>query len=190
MLLPLNMLNTIQFCPKYCIKDNCISPSSRLSNFVSFSGTIFFIIYFVYGILNISVTRDNGIIKIVMIIIDPIIFGTGFFNNFIHKISRANENISLVLKFQDVHRHLDDEAKFRHFIISNWIIVVSLLVFGISSVIVFGIMLGVSARTIISVILLMNFDANILYAIRIIQLLTDKVDLWNNHLVVPPRCEL
>ena len=61
--------------------------------------------------------------------------------NFI-QIFNASENISFILKYQAVHRQLNDEIKFKRFITGNWIALISLSVIGISANILLCILLA------------------------------------------------
>lgn len=42
MLLPLNVMQFTTLCPKYCIKNNCISPNSIVSTFITFITVLLF----------------------------------------------------------------------------------------------------------------------------------------------------
>ena len=183
MLLPLDLLQIVQFCPKYCIKDNFISPNSRLSNFISLCATMFFILHLSYYVLYITIAdaiATNQELFIFILLSSELVFVcTGFIMTFFLKILRTSENITLVLKFQDIHRHLNNDKKFKRFIIVNWFAVVSLSMFSIGALTFCGIMVGISIGTVFTGVILLGFDANIFYCIRVIQLLKDKIDLWN-----------
>lgn len=57
MLRPLNIVQTVCFCPKYRIKNNIIFPTSRLSNIMSIFGTVMFIFVFLSRIIFFHLTE-------------------------------------------------------------------------------------------------------------------------------------
>ena len=181
LLLPWNLLKSMQFCPLYSMKDNFIVSNSRLSKCISCCGTIFIISYLLHsiyiGFIEVMTYKLGPMICSFFVVNIAITIAACLIN--LIQIFNASENVSFVLKYQDVHRKLNDEIKFKRFIIGNWIALISLSVIGLSANILFCTLIGASIHEIFSGIIVLSFDANILYAIRFIQLLESKVDLWN-----------
>ncbi|XP_075985616.1 uncharacterized protein LOC142982817 [Anticarsia gemmatalis] len=81
-------------------------------------------------------------------------------------------------------KFLNNNKEFRRFVIGNWISVAT--IFGIYIcilVIACGFYAKIHAFILFYTITLVSFDANMVYAIRIIMLLKSKIILWNNEAV-------
>ena len=177
MLLPLNLLQTIVFYPKYCISNNNITRNGRKSKILSLSATILFILIKCHDLFD---KKSQNFIPMTIILSksDFLLFSIGFIINFILCVLDTEKNIQFVLKFQDVHRYIHNDT-LKVFTIANWVIFVSILVFyGTSSMLIFKLTVG-SIHSSFSTVILLSFDANLVYAIRLIQLLKDKVDQWS-----------
>ena len=87
-------------------------------------------------------------------------------------------NISFVLKIQDVHRFLKNTSN-KRFTICNWIFVITALFSTTTMLVSESIRLKLPHYNLVCGVILLCFDANMVYATRLITLLCDKVHLWN-----------
>lgn len=183
MLLPLNLMQQLYFCPKYRIKDNFISPNNFRSCLVSLCATIIFlsvIFYRFYSrIFSKSLKDFYKIDDDIITYFDFIITLTGFLINFFAVIFQTDQNVAFVLKILYIHRFFNNRTAFKHFIVGNWLSVILIHVAGIIFIISINLGLKLPRYNLFCGLILISFDANIVYAIRIITLLKNKVDLWN-----------
>lgn len=179
-LLPLNLIQHIMLCPKYRIKNNLIYPNSYFSNFISTIGTLVFILIFLYRLYIVSLIKDNlGRTTFIYLIsyFDFIYYSFGFVINFVIGLIYSDKSIQFVLTFQKVQRFLNDETNFRRYVIFNWIFI--MLTFGTYLIVFTYFCIQLSFEYMFYAYFLLIFDLNIVCAIRIFNLLENKVILWN-----------
>lgn len=182
MLLPLNLMQIFQFCPKYCIRDNFITPNSHFSQLLSVFGTLLYISVLVYEIYNMYNKPNKFLSTTTPFISTNVNFVSnclGFLLNLVLTISKTNENVLLILKIQEIYRFLNNKSSFKLFIISNWLAVMVFLVWHICSTFFFCVMLDIPVHVILSSVILFSLDSHIVYAVRLIQFLKYQADLWN-----------
>lgn len=192
MLFPLNLMQNIFLCPKYSIRGNFISQNSSLSNFASLCGTVALIALYFYRIYKFYSDNDIRTYVNFMYISSYFDFGLfciGFIMNYIVGVIKTKRNIMFLLKIQDIHRFLNEKDNSRRFIVGNWIIIISVLVFYFSITTYISITLNLPVYMYLCIYVLICFDGNIVYAIRLIQLLKDKVVLWNTQALRFSRTE-
>lgn len=86
----------------------------------------------------------------------------------------------LILTIQKVHRLVIIEVYFKKLIKTNWISIILLFSFYISFVIYnYTIYPDLPFYILINTVVLIVFDADMIYAIRFMRLLKDKVVQWN-----------
>ncbi|PZC77044.1 hypothetical protein B5X24_HaOG200693 [Helicoverpa armigera] len=185
MLLPLNLMQYLTFCPKYRTKDNFIISTSRVSNVISVIGTLVLILsleLYYYKIVFIDNISEKQYYRFMYsLIFDSIYLSFGFILNFMDGILGSKNNINFVLRLQGVHRFLtkgnNDKKRFKYFIICSWIIVISFV-----SVCFFSVPLTFIHTEfyihIIYYLIILIFDINLIYATRIIKLLEHQVATW------------
>ena len=182
MLLPLNMMNIISFCPKYRINNNLITANNRFSKFMSLSVTTLFILIFVYNIYDrqtLYLSMNFNVLEIVVNIVNCSLFTFWFISNCTRSVFKTKDSILSVLKLQRIHRFINNEKKFKFFIISNWVTVILFLAVFVSSLIYITDLQVVSVFVVFGFLGFLIIDTHLICAIRLIQLLKDKVDLWN-----------
>ena len=172
-------MQNLTFCPKYSIKNNCLTPNSLTSNFISLLATLsmtsmFAFRMYMFYLINIHV----NMISLFISQLTCIIYCIGFFMNFIAGVLLTNHNITLVLTIQSVHRFLNNKIKFERFITWNWISGFAIFSLYIIAVTYFSIMLNLPFQSIFCIILVICFDINQIYAIRVMKLFHTKVGLW------------
>lgn len=188
MLLPLNVMQNIMFCPKYRIKNDVIGPIGIIYSLVSLIGTGFFIFGFFHRLSILyddNVTRDNTThvhnTKYLIAFFDCGYYSFGLAMNFISGVIETKTYISLVLVFQNVHRFLNDTKISKHFTFWSWISIIMAGGFFTALFISISIKLRLPYYYILSCYSMVSFDFNYMYAIRFLKLLEDKIILWNTR---------
>lgn len=184
---PLNLMLNILLYPKYCIKNNFIKPNSLLCTSVSFCTAV--CISFVYVYRWRQYYANDDIRKYFNIIYTSSLIDIGFYSfGFTAKafmnIYHAKYNIKFVLSLQKVHRFLNSTKQSRTFIIGNWLWLV--FIFSMYCVFIYipiTFFLEIPIYSWITDMFLIYFDVNMIYTIRLIQLLKDKVKLWNEEIM-------
>ena len=179
MLSPLNLMQYTMFCPKYRIKNGFIYSNSLFSNFVSMIVTAVFICLSTFGTYLVNFNKESLGLPTFMILsfnLSCIYVCIGFILNFVIGINQTGNNVAFVLIFQTVHRLFNKD---RQFIL--WNLFLEMLAVG-SYFIIFTCFLLKSGLPFYSVYycnFVVVFDFNIIYAMRLIQLLESKMNQWN-----------
>ncbi|PZC73334.1 hypothetical protein B5X24_HaOG200858 [Helicoverpa armigera] len=183
MLLPLNLLQNVFFCPKYRIKNNYITPTNLMSNLISSIATLVFIIMYAYRnyLIGLFKTSQFSTAWKYSSYFNGFCYSLGFIMNLVIGIIQSQNSVQFVLTFQNVHRFLKNENGFRSFIIWNWVAVCLTLVYY-----VFFFIYQYTRGTIGKIhacvgFLLSSFDFNVVYATRLLRLLEYQLVLWNNR---------
>ncbi|PZC77078.1 hypothetical protein B5X24_HaOG200728 [Helicoverpa armigera] len=180
MLLPLNMLHFIRLCPKFIIRDNFITPNSSKFNSVFFIATIVWLFALFYDIhtefweelVNFNITDSVSF---------SVFFSSGLIVNLSLSVFRTRDYVSFVLKFQNVHRFLNNESDFKVFTFINWFIVILFVIIYGGFVIILILITDTLTIQLFCAFVLLSFDADIIYIIRFMKLLKDKFNLWNEQ---------
>lgn len=182
MLRPLNILQTVCLCPKYCIKNNAIFPNSRLSNIISLCGTICVISLFLCRLIIFDLNLPYLHFVFIGLCYDFCFYSAGFILNYFLTKTQVHKNIIFVLTIQSIHRFFNNKRYLRTFTLVNWLFI--LWVFGMYMFIFYTFYVTTYMHTLVS-LSLFCFDINIIYATRCIALLIDLVDLWNREISRP-----
>ncbi|KAF9423451.1 hypothetical protein HW555_001260, partial [Spodoptera exigua] len=182
MLLPLNLLLYFMFCPKYCIKNYFIRPNSVTMKCVSFIASLIFMVTYTYTFYLFNqdkyVPRVRHLIEFVVFLHNSFCC-VGFALNFMFVITSNKESIKFVVMFQKVHRILNSKTDSKRIAINNWIVVILTLTSYPIYYIVFSHFVPLSMYFIIGCLCISFIDFNVVYAIQIIKMLSNKVKLWN-----------
>ncbi|PZC77071.1 hypothetical protein B5X24_HaOG200721 [Helicoverpa armigera] len=184
MLLPLNLFHNILLCPKYRIKNNFINPNSFLSIILGLFGLILSIFSFCYRVYKYYRINPKKYVMNVMYVtsyIDFVIFSIGTIINFKINVLETVRNVSLVLKIQDIHRFLPGQNYFKCFTIWNWISIFSGVGFYTYMLIFTVLTFEMHIDGMLFGFTLLFIDVNIIYCIRLIKLINNKVDIWNRR---------
>lgn len=98
-LMPLNILQRITFCPKYRIKSNFITPNDGSTYVISFILTILFIVIKIANLLFMSYHPSVPAAVFIPSIYCKLLHCYGFAMNFIVCIWYSEHNIKFVLTF-------------------------------------------------------------------------------------------
>lgn len=182
MLLPLNLMQYIMFCPKYRIINDCITPNSFISNVISIIVTLVFILLLVICFLN-SIYFYKRVYAstfgYMSSYFDIFFYSFGLTINCVLGIIQSRKSTKFVICIQNVHRFIKNESILKHLIIWNWIIVVVVLCTNVCACIFIGTMNSIPFSSYYACFVLMIFDFNFIYAIRLIKLLENMVLLWS-----------
>lgn len=190
MLLPLNLMQILSLNPKYNIKNNFINPNNISDKFILLCGIVIFLTSNVYRIVEILL--DDNMKRYIRIeflyfasCLDFSFFCLGFITNFIINFIRTKETVKFILIFQEVHRYLHNQARVKLFILRTWFCIG--LLFGYYVLVIFYeylMYLNPPWNVTFNLVIQITLDFNLIYAMRLIKLLTDKVDLWNRKLLL------
>lgn len=181
---PVNIMQTIFFCPKYRIKDNTIYPNSLLSNILSISGTMCLIFIVLYRLHQLSSYEDFVQYLIFVYLAaccDICFYAVGFLLNCFLTIVQVPKNIKFVLTIQSIHRFLNNKRYLRTFSVVNCLIALWIFLTFTCLICFFNLAtnFGLVAFTYVS------FDVNVIYATRCITVLKDMLDLWIEEVLYP-----
>ncbi|PZC77065.1 hypothetical protein B5X24_HaOG200715 [Helicoverpa armigera] len=182
MLFPLNLMQNMMFFPKYSIYNNNIRSNSLLSNFVSLCTTIAVIslhLYRSYKLYSDNIIREFINILYITSYFDIILTCIGFTINFIVSVYQSKNNVLFILKLQKVHTFLNGEQQFKRFMYRNWMFLVFEFLYFTFGLCFFCVKLNLPKYDYFCSLTALCFDVNLVYAIRMIKLLSDKVELWN-----------
>ena len=179
MFLPLSLMHFIMLCPKYHIKNDIITSNSHISVFISMTATLMVILTFVHSAYVITINMSSDHTVVFLFWFNCTFVCLGFALNFMIGVILTNRNVQFVLMLQKVHRFINNQSSFKHIIIWTWIIVI--MVFS-SYIIVLTYLyanLGALFSAVYVSYFFIIFDFNIIYTVRIIRFLEQKVVLWN-----------
>ncbi|PZC79301.1 hypothetical protein B5X24_HaOG200998, partial [Helicoverpa armigera] len=185
MLRPLRLIHFFSFCPYYRLKGNLILPNSLCSKLLSFCVTMFFMFLFAYRCYDhryIRQQRRNVAFHTINSYVLVLISCFGVLSNFISAL-QSKLNVKFVLKIQDVHAFLNDSKVFKRFIYRNWIFVISIICYEVFGWISVNTLLKLSYMDVLCGAASMSFNVNIVNATRLIVLLQDKLNLWNDRVL-------
>lgn len=187
MLFPLNLMQYIIFCPKYRIKHSTIIPNGSITNIISIIAALVLSVTFVYATYKEYYKDDYNNQKTAYLqnisFYDFFHYSFGFTLNFLNGAIQTKTHIRFVLSFQKVHRFLNNETSFNHFIVWNWIIVIG--AFGAHFIVIscFCKLTGLPYLSLYICYISITFHTNIIYSIRILKLLENKVGLWSSYVL-------
>lgn len=186
MLFPLNILQNITLCPKYCLRDDFITPHTTIYTVVSLCAAYIAIyVYRAYSVQNNEKILVYFNFLNIFTIIDVFFYSIGIIMNFIVNVVQTQQHIRFVLIYQDIHRFLNSgiqkQNKLKRFIIWNWISLLMICCFYCIFV-VYNHLKQRSLAPGLSRIVLICFDVNIIYSIALLRLLVDKLLLLDDRI--------
>ena len=187
---PLTVMQTVTLNPKYHIKNNFINPNNSYNKLILISGLITFLTTYTHRIVEIILDetfRRYLTIKFEMFasIFDFVWRLFGFTMNFFFNWIHSKNSVLFILHFQDVHRFLKNDVSTKRFIIRSWMIVSAIFGFHILELTYVYIVFNRPPWNVMFYLLcLVTLDTNLIYTITSMNLLTDKVELWNVKLLL------
>lgn len=190
LLFPLNFMQILVFNPKYYVKNNFINPNNCFNKIILLCGAGIFVTSYIYRIMEIWLDenfRRYSSINYLMFAsyFDFGIRCLGFIKNCFFNFTQTKNNILFVLHFQEVHRFLSDGPSLKRFIIRSWMSIVAIFGFYIiMALYLYFMFINPPWNVIFDFFVVVSLDTNIIYAMRLMSLLTDKVVLWNIQLLL------
>lgn len=177
---PLELIQLAMFQRKYRIRDNFITPNGNVVNSISFCVTFFYIII---TLMNIDFFNEQGFQNDFLLHVGPqlyyfmgsIVFICLCFANVIN----SDNNVKLILNIQTakrVNKHCNDGMN--RLIIENRIMCGISLIFVILVAITSYLCLNYKITTVIDQVHKFHYDANIMYACRMVKLIRKSFVLW------------
>ena len=167
MLLPLNLMQTIIFLPKYSIKYDFIRSNNVKTKLISFVATILRVCQYAFRSAHVMSFPTRYLYFHCLVLLDTLFYPSVFVIIYVLNIVYVKINIAIVLSFQEFHRLLSTTKIIKSITKWNWISVI--LIF-IHHFIFFTTVLhfGIAWFVVLCNFILVIFDVNILYAIRLI----------------------
>ncbi|PZC77077.1 hypothetical protein B5X24_HaOG200727 [Helicoverpa armigera] len=183
---PLNVMSVLLLHPKYVIKNNKITPLSNVIKIFSACVTTLYLCQHAHKFF--SVVLDDNIRRIQPVSYlyyatgsDLLFLTWGFIMNCAGNIIYTKKYVAFILKFQESHRFLGS-ACFKRFIIVNWLSIISMFGYFISSCIyTYFTFFHPPWGTIFHMMVLANLDADAVYACRLILLISEQFIQWNER---------
>lgn len=185
MLLPLNSSQIMFLQFKYLIKNNRIRSNTLLTTSLSICGVLLFVMLHSYGAYTLYSSGNAKFVYLrYVILFESGLNCSAYFGYFIANLINAKSNKEFVLTIQEVHRFIKEKRTSTAFLIGNWISVI-LIYFVYLLVIISGNTLveGMDYDKPLRIFSTAFLDTNIIYAIRLIIILKNKVILWNDRLL-------
>lgn len=178
---PMNIMEALFVCTKYRIRDNVITPNSNLYCVMSVCATIILTaINYVMFFMTPNRTGLEVFEYFFLNIFDFILYFIGGFLDVLTKIGQRFNNVSFVLKIQNVHRILNlNGGSFSYFTMFNWACVIAINCFHfVWTWMYFFIFYEVGLANIISSYTCIRFDMNMICATRNLMLVNRTFKLW------------
>ena len=188
MLLPLTSMQTILLCPKFRIKNEFIIPIDVLYKVIVICGAVLATAEHIFRITH---NFDNDAHEYTFLKIQDLgtytdfIFNfSGFLVNFSCNLIQSKNNVLFILTCQEVHRFVSNDVHFKRFVRRNWLCVAMLFgSFTLFTIYNYVLYPNLPFYVIFGMVVLIVFDAEMIYAIRLMKLLEDNVVHWNHRIV-------
>lgn len=183
MLLPLNLMQNLMFCPKYLIRNNYISPNNFLFTVISVLGLFSFIAIHIYlcYLTYCDILIYSDLIWLVICLFEMIFYSVGFTINTAASIVKSNDNVDFVIIMQEVVFMFKYNSK--KYTIRNWMSVIFISVYYVVCNKYCFVLFGHKDSYFGGFTLLLSFDINIIYAISAVNLLQGNLIIWNKAII-------
>lgn len=182
MLLPIHCMQSILLNRKYSIRHNFIYPNGLIYKCILFLWLLTLQalkIYRVFEIICDKIVADNSTLTTFFVLyIDTVITCIAYTINFVINAFKSKEYVLFVLKFQKVHRLMNNGPKVSN-VRNIWICCILMFVDHVIYRSIYVAVLGMQWHVAINSFVLTCNDFNIIFAIVLIKLLTEKVVQWN-----------
>ncbi|XP_037298074.1 uncharacterized protein LOC119190396 [Manduca sexta] len=181
LLFPMDLIQRLLLIPKYKIRDNFITPNGLWANIINIFFTCIVTMIFLYYTMYTKRIIDVADVEYVQtcLWLDFITYSMCVIINCLTCIFQSKNFVQLVLKIQESHRRLYSE-KFQSFVKLNWVFFVILVIYQIKEAIIIQALYfrGNMIVTVMTQYLLSSIDFNILIAIRWMQFINLKFEVW------------
>lgn len=177
---PFNVIQAFLFSNKYKIRDNVISANSFRECFVTLFGVLFATSSYVYALTrSATLTRTITLDFVISVsyLTTAAIDSIGCWLNYCTNVKNRQNNVLLVLKLQRASKFSSIECR-KHVVVNSTVIAV-LISFYILFVFLFWYYLrGFQVVDIINTYFFITFDLNVIYAARLLNLLSCHLEIW------------
>lgn len=185
---PINVMQNLLLNPRYQIKNNVILPNNHAHKSLIILMTLILAIMYTFRFERHFIFAQG---------VGFLAFGTtfeysfrsaGLLMNLLIHFKKTKRSVEFVLYFQEVHRFLKQNSVDEKILKQSWFGVAC--IFGIYCVIL-GVIVPLLIRPpwdmFINILVRLSLDINIIYALRLMKLLTDTVRLWNAQLLIAQK---
>lgn len=177
---PLNIMQNLILSQKYKIQDDVITPNSIFYRCLSLLSVFMTTSVCIYSIRSSYTSKPRGALSLIILIsymFSNFIDGVGYWLNFFTNVKNRQNNVFLFLKLQNAFKFFKIDGIYYAFV--NWTIVVAVIGFYIFFVWFFWLSIeGFDAADILVTGFFIIFDLNILYASRLLNLLSCCLEMW------------
>lgn len=188
---PINLMQTVLLNPKYHIKDGLIFPNNNSNKLIIKVHVVSLaILYFLRLIFLIFVYYKSNMFSYLVFnfLYDCIFRCVGLATNFVINVKKTTKNVQFVLSFQQAHRLLSNVSCDNHFIKRSWMSIAAIFAFYFVLIVyIFFILTHGQWDIFMNVTVKLMFDINIVYVLRLVKLLRDKLVLWNTQFLLAQK---
>ncbi|PZC77069.1 hypothetical protein B5X24_HaOG200719 [Helicoverpa armigera] len=182
---PLNLMQLVVLGQKCRIKNNRINPNHCFNKVILFCGMVTYLMTYMNRFLEIMLDENfRTYVKNPFLFLstyfDHFFYMSGFILNFIISVTKTKDVVNLILTYQKVNRILKDESSFKGTVTRSWIYVGAIFAFYLYTL--FFSLLA-SFNVLFNTVVVITLDANLIYTMVVIKLLTEKVKLWNARII-------
>ncbi|XP_064292770.1 uncharacterized protein LOC135309948 [Plodia interpunctella] len=176
MLLPLNIMHNFIFFPKFKIMNNFITPNNTYQNMIAVFGFAIYLIPFTIKYFMSVRTSSDYIYNF----FDLMFYAYGIGTNCLISALQTNSNVNLVLSLSKTHHQQIFKINLRRITTWNWIYIVSCITLYFSN----ALYITIEARNLdnlvacVCIYILICIDINMVYAIRILQVIRMQLENW------------
>nr|WCC57809.1 gustatory receptor 50 [Papilio glaucus] len=185
-LFPLNLMQYINLCPKYCIRHNFINPNSIATNVMIFSTTAIIFLYYLYLSFEVLIQLKSVLTSYMYFLYSflYLINGFGYLFNAILMVLKSHIHVALIIRMGMIQSKLKMNKRDKlRIVIGNWVFCFLIILF-------YSIICGVQffygfsnyMLILLSFLIVMPWDLNIIYAARMAYLLRKQTDSWISNL--------
>ena len=182
---PFNAMEALFFCAKYRIRDNIITTNHYLYSILSVFVTSILSCYRYYQFFGFSSIFDFEGFQLwprSHLVFIYFLFVTGSFSSCCTNIFLESKNILFVIKIQDVYRVFHDTGSFKHFVVPNWIYVITINVYQIVWILYSYYVFDFVVNNFnLSSYFWIVHDIHLLYAATTLKLMTTLLKAWIKH---------
>lgn len=181
MLRPINFMMSTQLLQKYTIRDNFITSNSIVVKSLSFCITLILMLIqiredFHNVIEKLPTPSFQKVFPISYIIFNACFYNTGIIINFITNIRNSENNIDLILTIQKVHKTTKTYKNYSSTLsIWSWFYVTCYMFYYVVRILIKFIIRKFFS---VSSILIFFYNANMIYAIRLIIIIRYELTIW------------
>ncbi|PZC79308.1 hypothetical protein B5X24_HaOG201005 [Helicoverpa armigera] len=185
---PLYLMQMLVLNPRYQLSNNFIHPNMWLNKFILLTSLGLYVSFSLYRIFDIYLYFDLTMFLLGNYLqfasyFNLVFYCVGFIINFTNLFIHSKRYVAFVLIFQRIHTCIGNKASFKSAVnISRIYVSIFFGAYFLMSCFVITIFKQTSWVIVFNTAIMLTIDANMIYAITLIHLLTNEVKLWNSHI--------